>query len=100
MAMTRCSMILPGLKVTTNFSGTSTCRPVRGFRAFLAARVLTWNTHEVPELDSSFLFQRLDDRVKRLLNDVFDLLLVEACLIGNRFHDLFLRHGNTPRGSG
>ena len=37
MALTRSSMTFPGLKLTTNFSGTSTCLPVRGFRAFLAA---------------------------------------------------------------
>jgi len=41
---TRCSMTLPGLKDTTNFSGTSTFWPVFGLRARRAARDLTSNT--------------------------------------------------------
>jgi len=43
---------LPGLKLTTFFSGTKTSSPVLGLRAFLCLRVFTSNT---PKLRSSIL---------------------------------------------
>ena len=43
-SITFASISFPGLKMTTYFSGTLTWWPVRGFRAFLAARRLTSKT--------------------------------------------------------
>jgi len=40
----------------------------------------------------------LDDRVKRLLDDVFDLQLRLAHLVGNLFDDLFLGHSDISKG--
>ena len=48
-------------------------------------------------LDSTFVNQRRHNRVECLLDNRLDLLLVQSGLIGNRFHDLFFRHGRTPR---
>ena len=59
-ARTFASMYFPGLKVTTCLRGTSTCSPVRGFRAFRAARGFTSNT---PKFRSSIRWSRTKDSI-------------------------------------
>jgi len=53
---------------------------------------LDFEHSEVAKLDSSIFHKRLDDRVKRLLDDFFRLQLRQTQLVRNRLNDLFLRH--------
>ena len=89
---TRSSISLPGLKVTTNFSGTNTLSPVRGLRALRGARRLTSKTPKLRSSIRSLFHQGLDDRVEGLLDDFLGLQLRQPNLLGNGSNDLFLGH--------
>ena len=76
ICLTRSSISLPGLKVTTYFSATSTRSPVRGLRALRAARFFTSNT---PKFLNSM---RLSvTRVSTIASNVFcTISLVLSCV--------------------
>ena len=65
--------------------------------AGLACRPPFYFEHaEISQLDAMVLDQRLNDRVKRLLDDLFRLKLGEPNLFGDGFNDLFLGHLRVP----
>jgi hypothetical protein len=51
---------------------------------------------EISQFDPMVLDQRLNDCVKRLLDDLFRLKLGEPNLFGDGFNDLFLGHLRVP----
>ncbi len=55
---------------------------------------------EVPQLDAAVLYERLNDGVERLLDDLLRLELRQTDLLGDRFDDLFLGHQTPPREKG
>ncbi len=52
---------------------------------------------EVSEFDSTIFNQCLDNRIERLLDDLFCLELSQANLFGNCFDDFFFGHVWIPR---
>lgn len=70
------SISFPGLNVTTNFSGTLTWRPVRGLRAFLAARCFTSNT---PKFRNSI--RRSLTNESMIASNVFWTIFLVCCCV-------------------
>ena len=57
---------------------------------------LNFKNSEIPKFDPSFPNQRIDDRVKRFLNDYFGLLLCQSNFLRNRSDNVFLGQNSLP----